>query len=273
MGGASRTQKCHNNCAETIVLDRIKREQEFFDELVGESSAARKLLDQFSKAFYEKGVGGRLWTPVWQAVNLKGSVVLDYGCGVGDFSLLLARRGARVYGLDISPKLIEQARASVIGSGLNGLAPEFLVGDAHQTPFEDSSFDYVFGNGALHHLDFTRACTEISRILKPGGRAMFQEPMYHHPLMWTLRRLTPKTHTADERPLSLTDIDQATKLFRVRKHREHFLFAVLAAPAHLFGRRFALSVIGGLDRFDSLVMKAFPGLRHFAWLTVLEMEK
>jgi ubiquinone/menaquinone biosynthesis C-methylase UbiE len=165
------------------VLDRIKREQEFFDELVVEPSTARKVLDQFSKAYYEKGMGGRLWTPVWQNVDLKGSVVLDYGCGIGDFSLLLARRGARVYGIDISPKLIEQARASIAGSGLNGFAPEFFVGDAHQTPFEGSSFDYVFGNGALHHLDLSKALAEISRILKPGGKAMFQEPMYHHPLM------------------------------------------------------------------------------------------
>jgi SAM-dependent methyltransferase len=258
---------------ETVVLDRIKREQEFFDELVVEGSTTGSLLDRFSKAFYEKGTAGRLWSPVWQTINLKGSVVLDYGCGVGDFSLLLARHGARVYGIDISSKLIEQARASVEGSGLNGCAPEFLVGDAHRAPFEDSSFDYVFGNGALHHLDLSKACAEIARLLKPGGKAVFQEPMYYHPLLWTLRRLTPKTHTADERPLSLADFEQMRKGFSVCTHREHFLFAVFAAPAHLLGRRFAQSVIGGIDRFDGIVMRAIPALRRFAWLTVLEMKK
>jgi hypothetical protein len=71
----------------------------------------------------------------------------------------------------------------------------------------------------------------------------------------------------------LTDLDQVTKWFKTCKHREHFLLAVFAAPAHVFGRRFALSVIGGLDRFDGLVMQTIPGLRRFAWLTMIEMEK
>ena len=255
------------------MLDRIKREQEFFDELVERPTVTRGMLDRFSRAFYEKGVRGRLWSPVWQGTDLRGSLVLDYGCGVGDFSLLLAHHGARVCGIDISPKLIEQARASALRTGLNGSAPEFFVGDAHRTPFDDSSFDFVFGNGALHHLDLGKACAEISRILKPGGRAIFQEPMYHHPLMWTVRRLTPKTHTRDERPLSLVEIDKIKKYFRTCRHREHFLLATLAAPVHVFGVRFALSIVNSLDRFDGLMMKMFPGVRRFAWLTVIEVEK
>jgi len=209
----------------------------------------------------------------WETARLNGAAVLDYGCGHGDFSRMLASRGARVCGIDISPNLVEQARAATAGMGMNGSSPEFFVGDAHHTPFDDAMFDYVLGNGALHHLDLDKAFAEIARVLKPGGKAVFQEPMYHHPLIWALRRLTPKTHTADEQPLSLADLNRTRKWFRICKHHEHFLFAVGAAPSHLLGKRFALSVIGGLDRFDGVLMKVVPGLRRFAWLTLLELEK
>lgn len=253
--------------------EREARERKFFDELVAKGSATRSLLDRFSEAFYEKSTQGRVWSSFWETVDLKGALVLDYGCGNGEFSKMLANHGARVYGIDISANLVERARVSTTGMGLNGSSPQFFVGDAHYTPFDDASFDYVFGNGILHHLDLDKAYAEIARVLKPGGKAVFQEPMYSHPLLWLVRRLTPKTHTADERPLSLADIDRARRWFRACKHREHFLFAVCAAPAHLFGKRFALSVVAHLDHLDALLIRALPGLRRFAWLTLLEMEK
>jgi SAM-dependent methyltransferase len=253
--------------------ERETREKMFFDELATAGSTTRGLLDRFSEGFYEKGSRGRLWSPFWESAHLKGAVVLDYGCGSGEFSMILARRGARVFGIDISPRLIEQARASAAEMGRNGSPPHFLAGDAQHTPFGDAMFDYVLGNGALHHLDLEKAFAEIARVLKPGGKAVFLEPMYHHPLLWTLRRLTPKTRTAYERPLSLADIEGARKWFPACRHREHFLFAVCAAPAHLFGKNFALSVINLADRFDGLLMRLIPGLRRLAWLTVLEMRR
>ena len=266
-------ETCLGFAAEGSLAERIEREREFFDRLVAEGSARRSVLHRFSEAFYEKGSLGRVWSSFWEATDLKGVTVLDYGCGNGEFSMVLARRGAHVLGIDISPKLIEQARACAAKLGCDGSAPEFVVGDAHHTPFADAMFDYVVGNGALHHLDLEKAFAEIARVLKPGGKAVFLEPMYHHPLLWMLRRLTPKTHTADERPLSLADIERARKWFPACRHREHFLIAACAAPAHVFGKRFALAVIGALDRLDQLLMRLLPGLHRCAWLTLIEMEK
>jgi SAM-dependent methyltransferase len=255
----------------SAMRDRLAREKHFYDELSADRSYSRRVLDHFSEAFYDKGPRGRLWSSFWECTDLRGSVVLDYGCGRGGFSKKLADLGAVVYGIDISPGILKGAHATAAES-LSG-SVQYLACDAHNTPFRDNSFDYVLGNGALHHLDLKKAYSEIARILKPGGKARFMEPMYHHPLLWSLRKLTPRAHTADEKALSIADLERAKQWFRVVHHREHFLFSVCAAPAHLLGRDFALLVVERLDQVDELLMKAAPRLRKFAWYTVLEMVK
>jgi len=268
------TNMPHASAGVRSLDSRLTRERQFYDDLVVAGSTTRRLLDRFSEAFYDKGPRGRLWGSFWRTTDLKGAVVLDYGCGKGGFSEVLASLGACVYGIDISPQLIQKARA-VTFKGMNGSsgACQFLVSDAHHTPFADNSFDYVFGNGALHHLDLDKALAEIARVLKPGGMARFMEPMYHHPLLWSLRRLTANAHTVDEKPLSSTDLAKPKRWFRIYRHQEHFLFSVCAAPTHLLGKNLALSVIDILDRFDQFMMRVEPRLCQFAWYTVLEMEK
>jgi SAM-dependent methyltransferase len=272
------SERRRGDCAVALGAEndgRLAREKEFYDELVLEGSSARRLLDRFSDGFYEKGKRGRLWRSFWETADLNGAVVLDYGCGRGGFSQMLAGLGARVYGIDISPQLIGNARAYSSSEGGNGSSGsvQFVISDAHQTPFPDNFFDYVLGNGALHHLNLDKAFAEILRILKPGGKARFMEPMYNHPLLWSLRRLTPQIHTADEKPLCWAEMEKPKILFRVYSHEEHFLFSVCAAPAHLLGKSFALFVIDKIDRADQLMMRIVPRLRRFAWYTVLEMEK
>ena len=254
--------------------ERLDREKHYYDDLVTERSYQRRLLDRFSEGFYEKGRRGRLWSSFWKTAHLYGTVVLDYGCGEGGFSEMLADLGADVCGIDISPGLIALAnKLTTKARNGSGGSFRFLVCDAHRTPFPDNSFDYVLGNGALHHLDLDKAYAEIARILKPGAKSRFIEPMYHHPMLWSLRKLTPASHTMDEKPLSIADVEKAKRWFRTVHHQQHFLFSVCAAPAHLLGTGFALSVIDKLDRIDEHLMNIQPFLRKFAWYTVLEMTK
>jgi ubiquinone/menaquinone biosynthesis C-methylase UbiE len=51
-----------------------------------------------------------------------------------------------------------------------------MAGDAHHLPYDDATFDYVVGDGILHHLDDV-ALGEVHRVRKPGGRALFREPL------------------------------------------------------------------------------------------------
>ena len=77
--------------------------------------------------------------------------------------------------------------------------------NAHETTFPDKFFDRVVGNGILHHLELPAAMMEINRILKPGAKAIFQEPLGENPLL-RLYRSIAGIHTLDERPLRRKDL-------------------------------------------------------------------
>lgn len=158
--------------------------------------------------------------------DLAGKRVLDYGCGVGDFAVELLARGARVDGIDIAASYVEESRRTAEAGGFPADRYAFHVMDGHALTFADETFDLVIGNGILHHLDCAIALDEIHRVLKPGGRAIFQEPLAGSPLMALFRRATPSARTPDERPFSEADLRQLERNWQV----ESRYFGMLTAP-------------------------------------------
>ena len=67
----------------------------------------------------------------------------------------------------------------------------FIAGSAHDMPFPDDSIDVVFGIAILHHLDLDLVSREVRRVLKPGGRAIFQEPVRNSAVVRFVRSLIP----------------------------------------------------------------------------------
>ena len=100
---------------------------------------------------------------------LPGLRMLDLATGTGDLAHLAAARGARVVGLDLVPRMVRLARAKAV-PGAPG-APRFLAGDMMALPFPDASFDVVMCGYGLRNVPVLHtACTEIVRVLRPGGR-------------------------------------------------------------------------------------------------------
>lgn len=97
-----------------------------------------------------------------------GISVLDIGCGTGNFSLSLARAGAKVTGMDLSAAMLALAGAKAHAAGLE---VEFVQGDAGQMPFGDNIFDRCLAVCSLEFMpDRAAVLREAHRVLKPGGR-------------------------------------------------------------------------------------------------------
>jgi len=116
------------------------------------------------RAKIEKALGG--WSkPFGDA--------LEIGAGTGYFTLNLSQLGliVRATATDISLGMLETLEDSAEELGLE---VSTVNCDAEELPFEDESFDFVFGHAVLHHIpDLDRAFEEFSRVLRPGGTLAF----------------------------------------------------------------------------------------------------
>lgn len=103
--------------------------------------------------------------------DLRGAAVLEAGCGTAYFSAWLARLGADVVGLDITPAQLATAQRL---QEQHSLRFPLVRGNAERTPFPDESFDLVFSEyGASIWCDPLRWIPECARLLKPGGRLVY----------------------------------------------------------------------------------------------------
>lgn len=110
--------------------------------------------------------------------------ILEIGCGAGEFSSAFPLGASMLVSCDLIPHM---ARAAVrTGRGQPG---RVLVLDAHRLSFPDASFDGVFGNAVLHHLNALPALREIRRVLKPGSPLVFSEPNMSNPMVWLIKNV------------------------------------------------------------------------------------
>lgn len=101
-----------------------------------------------------------------------GESVLDVGCGTGVVAITAARRGAQVSGLDLTPELLEHARANEEIAECGKI--DWIEGDAERLPYPDASFDVVLSQ--FGHMFAPRpevVISEMRRVLRPGGRIAF----------------------------------------------------------------------------------------------------
>ena len=96
-----------------------------------------------------------------------GCEVLDVACGTGNLAIPIARRGAKVIGVDIATNLLEQARARAASENLSA---EFREGDAEQLPFAAAQFDVVVSMfGAMFAPRPALVAAELTRVCRPSG--------------------------------------------------------------------------------------------------------
>lgn len=198
-----------------------------------------------------------------------GRDVLEYGCGVGNFSFDLAAIGARVTGIDISPNSVEVARKRALDQGFDSMI--FEVMDAENMDFPDESFDVVVGSAILHHLDLEKSATEIMRVLRPGGRALFLEPLGHNPALNLFRRLTPTMRTDDEHPLTMRELKHLGTLMGESDYRFFHVCTFWAIP--FLKTPMFWSMVRLMDKLDDALFGIIPPLKAWSWFVTMEYRK
>lgn len=154
------------------------------DELTPEAAINRQRWDEQSDDYQERHgeqldkSGGTAWG-VWQIPEAELAVlgdvadldVLELGCGAAQWSIALAREGARVTGLDNSSRQLEHARRAMAEAGVDF---PLVHASAEATGLPDSSFDVVFCDfGAMTFTDPHNSIPEVGRVLRPGGLFAF----------------------------------------------------------------------------------------------------
>jgi len=111
---------------------------------------------------------------VLDVVSVRGTTVIDVGCGTGEMARALGEQGARVIGVD-RPEMLSKARIDEPMAQVR-----LLEGGAEDLPVADATADLVLFLASLHHVPaswMARAVDEACRVLRPGGRVLFIEPL------------------------------------------------------------------------------------------------
>ncbi|MFQ6099132.1 MAG: class I SAM-dependent methyltransferase [Armatimonadota bacterium] len=209
----------------------------------------------------------------------RGASVLDCGCGDGTLSCILASRGARVYGLDISSESLLLARRMAAANGV-AERTRFVHGVIERLPFSDESFDIVVGAFILHHAPIEDAAPEIARVLRPNGKAVFSETWSKNPLLMFARKHLagragiPRYGTARERPLGDSDIRHLQSHFAdVRVEVPSILFVRKAIRLFLWTGRLAAPIWEFLQTADRALHFLCPPLRRYSYVVRLTCTK
>jgi ubiquinone/menaquinone biosynthesis C-methylase UbiE len=205
--------------------------------------------------------------------DIRGKRLLDYGCGQGEESCYFATKGANVFGIDISEVGVRVARERLAANGLKG---EFAVMNCLEMTFPDESFDIVHGMGILHHVGLRDGLREIKRVLKPGGLAIFLEPLQSTRGIESAKTYIATKHaerfglipvTSGEENLKQSDIEDAAKEWSSHEVKlYHLLHRVrkLTMPRSMWRKVLPL---------DAWLLDNVPFLRRYAGAAVISLVK
>ncbi|HEY9672105.1 MAG TPA: class I SAM-dependent methyltransferase [Waterburya sp.] len=211
--------------------------------------------------------------------NIQGKLLLDLGCGAGENSVYFAQKGARCVAADYSPGMVEVALKL---AATNGVKIKGCTANAMALDFPDNTFDLVYASNLLHHIpDPKLALKEMHRVLKPGGKACFWDPLKHNPVINIYRRIATEVRTEDEMPLDINIANYVESLFSETAYDTFwiatlwiFLRFYLIEKADPNKERYWKKIIIEQERLEPTYrrlekldrfLKKFPLMKRLAW--------
>jgi ubiquinone/menaquinone biosynthesis C-methylase UbiE len=202
--------------------------------------------------------------------------------------VFLAKRGAKVTGVDISPNLIAASNAI---AKINQVNCEFWTTNIVSLPFESQTYDVVIGIAVLHHLsesEVSKALSETHRVLNEAGMAIFLEPVENSKLFDFIQNLFPKgtRGTIGYRPsilqrgtwkdyVRLLDDRDMTNRELISEGKKHFRsvrispYGFLSRLMRLIGKSHRQTIY----RLDEVIFKMFPPLGWLSQSVLVEYRK
>ncbi|MDP3734159.1 MAG: class I SAM-dependent methyltransferase [Nanoarchaeota archaeon] len=162
----------------------------------------------------------RFYRPALKIID--GGKILDVSCGTGEFLRELAKKKKNlIYGIDLSPQMIAQARQK-LGRQIN-----LQKADVHILPFPENSFDYVVSTESFHHYyNQYKALAEMKRVAKKGGKVIVVDiNFFLPPIHWLFEMLEPGCVKINSRK-EIKNIFQKLGLGDIVQRRS-FIFSVL----------------------------------------------
>jgi ubiquinone/menaquinone biosynthesis C-methylase UbiE len=211
--------------------------------------------------------------------EVAGKTLLDLGCGAGENSVYFSLRGAHCTATDYSSGMVEKALKL---AAANGVQIEGRTMNALEIEYPAETFDIVYAANLLHHLPEPKAALrEIHRVLKPGGKLCFWDPLRHNPVINIYRRIATEVRTKDELALDIGITKFVSSLFRDTVYDTFWLATLwIFLRFYLIERvdpnqeRYWKKIIiekqrleptyRRLERLDRL-LKQVPFMKRFAW--------
>ena len=196
------------------------------------------------------------------AMAKNAKLIVDLGGGSGWFGMHLAKahEGAAVVSIDMVPRVGEPRVSHIKGSALD-------------VPLDSASADIVGANAILHHVpDHLDKCiSEVSRILKPGGLFLAQEPLAGNPpARWTRGWVRTSAHEEGERPLPYRAMEKAILAKGLKIENVEFFFLTSYLMPHIvpltpkemrgIARKKGLFLV----KLDRAMVEKLPGLNRWA---------
>jgi ubiquinone/menaquinone biosynthesis C-methylase UbiE len=215
----------------------------------------------------------RLYSAIMQtllAEPVAGRAVLDYGCGTGDWGLMLASEGSNVTFLDLSPVAIQVTKCRAAASGVTDRVRGVARDASDLSCFRDEEFDLIYASAAVHHtLKYPGALEELLRVLRPGGRLVLAETYGNNQLLNMARRLGWKLRgQAEEQGEEIVFNDAHIRMLRERMTQvDAAPMNLLAMAKRMFRGKFESAVVrgtvGALEKLDAGILKAAPWLGRY----------